>query len=135
MNILPSDNTITPQLTDVIYSNDASGVLLNSLSKLIFNTPIKAINGDIIMTNGSGDTRIISINDSTQITINTNVIIIKPKDNFIPNSHYTFTIAAGVIADSVGNAFAGINPHNPVSFATQDVIWSRYTKQDTNFVN
>ena len=122
MNILPSDNTIAPQLTDVIYSNDASGVLLNSLSKLIFNTPINAINGDIVMTNGRGDTRIISINDSTQITMNANVIIINPKDDFIPNSHYTFTIAAGVIADGIGNAFTGINSHNPVSFATQDVM-------------
>ena len=117
-----SNNTLAPQLTSVTYSSNVSGVLLNSFSTLIFDTPIRAINGDIFMTNGNGDIRTISIADSTQITLSNNVMTVKPKDNLIANSDYTFTIPAGVIADKEGNAFTGINIGNAVSFTTQDLI-------------
>ena len=115
-----SNDTAAPQLTSVTYSNNASGVLLNSFSKLIFNTPIQAISGDIVMSNGS-DIRTIAITDSTQVTINDNVVTVKPKDNLISNSDYTFTIEPGVLADKVGNAFTGTNTENLVSFTTQDL--------------
>ena len=59
------------------------------------------------MTNNGSDTRTIAITDSTQVTINDNIVTVKPKDNLIFNSDYTFTIELGVIADKVGNAFAG----------------------------
>ncbi len=113
-------NPNAPQLTNLTSSDNLSGVLVNSAFQLTFNTPIQAINGDIVITNGS-DIRNISITDSSQIAINNNVITLHPKDNLIANSNYRLEIAAGVIVDKIGNAFTGINLENPVVFTTQDL--------------
>jgi hypothetical protein len=100
-------NTQAPKLTSILPS-------LSNL-KLIFNTEIQAINGDIVISHGS-DIRTISIADKSQITLLNNVVTINFKDNLIANKDYTVHVAAGVIADKVGNTFIDSTAATPLSF-------------------
>ena len=100
-------NTQAPKLTNMLSS-------LSNL-KLIFNTPIQAIEGDIVISHGS-DIRTISIADKSQISILSNVITVNLKDALNTNKNYTVQVVAGVIADKVGNAFIGSTATTPLSF-------------------
>jgi hypothetical protein len=111
-----STNLSSPQLTSVSLSN-----LIATDLNLVFDTPIQAVSGDIILRNGD-DIRIISITDSSQIIISDNVMTVNTKEQLNSNSDYTLQLQAGVIADKIGNAFTGITDTNAVTFPTQDLL-------------
>ncbi len=118
----PTIDTDAPILNHSNPFDESNFKIENNLT-LYFDETVMAGSGDIIISNGS-DTRTIAIDDTSQITYsnnfsgNRNKIIINPTENLIPNTSYNIQIASGVITDTVGNAYAGINDETTLNFTT-----------------
>ncbi len=103
---------------------------------LSFGKNVNAGNGDITISNGS-DIRTITIDDSSQITFDTDgFVALDFKEDLIPDTTYTVQIPSGAIIDIDGNVFSGINEAflttidpGPIMFPVFDIF-----KADTDFV-
>ena len=100
---------VAPTLTAFTPNDKATSVAVDANLTLTFSETISAGVGSIIISNGNGDTRAISIADKTQITIVDKVLTINPKALLFAGSDYNVTMAKGVITDNAGNPFAGIS--------------------------
>ncbi|MBV5310366.1 Ig-like domain-containing protein, partial [Chromatium okenii] len=74
---------------------------------LLFNEAVKAGNGDIIISDGAGDTRVIPVTDTNQVIFDTTAqtAIINPMFDLAPGVAYSITMGSGVITDLQGNAY------------------------------
>lgn len=77
--------------------------------------------GNIIISNGT-DTLVIDISDSEQVSFksdyfSTNVII-NPTEDLIPGTTYSLQIESGVIVNSKGDSFSGLNDEFQLNFTT-----------------
>ncbi|PQJ95523.1 beta strand repeat-containing protein [Chromatium okenii] len=84
-----------------------SGTAEGNNFTLQFNEAVKAGNGDIIISDGAGDTRVISAADTSQVYFNATAktAIINPTFDLAPNVAYSVTIGSGAITDLQGNAY------------------------------
>lgn len=94
-----------PQLVE---SNPVDGTTIKTDGeiKLSFNELVAAGTGNIVLRSDS-DTRVISIDDDSQVTFNGNSVTINPTEELLSNTPYRVDMASGVIVDKLGNAFAG----------------------------
>ncbi len=98
---------------------------------LQFDEKVLPGNGEIVISNGI-DTRTIDIHDDSQVTFDDyGQIFVKPLQDWILDTHYTIRIAAGVVMDSDGNAFAGSADPSGLSFTP---VESNPTLSGTNFM-
>ncbi|QHO76158.1 hypothetical protein ACH79_29685 [Bradyrhizobium sp. CCBAU 051011] len=97
-----------PVLTAATPADNATGVATGSNIVLTFDEAVAAGTGNIVISNGAGDTRTIAINDASQVTISGNTVTINPAADLAAGGAYDVTLAAGVITDIAGNAFGGI---------------------------
>lgn len=102
----------------IIYSNPTDGAtfIIDDDITLYFDEIVTAGSGDIIISNGT-DTRTIDINDTRQVSFDSDSIAINPTEDLIANTTYSFQLASGAIIDTAGNAFAGIGD---ATFTTSD---------------
>lgn len=112
-------DTKAPILTGSQPGNNSSRVSVNSNLILTFDEPIRAGTGNIIISNGSGDTRSISVSDTRQVTISERILTINPAVDWAGNSEYKVQAASGVIRDLAGNTHAGINGAETLTFTTE----------------
>ena len=110
-------DTAAPTLLTTSPVNNATNIT-SSRILLNFNEPVRAGTGNIIISNGMGDTRTISITDSTQVIVTGTTANINPSADFLRSSTYTVHLASGVIRDVAGNAFAGITSTTAFRFTT-----------------
>lgn len=83
---------------------------------LQFDEKVQPGNGGIVISNGT-DTRTIDIHDNQQVSFDDyGQVFIRPMQNWIRDTPYTVRIAAGVITDSDGNAFAGTDAQSAPGF-------------------
>jgi len=113
-----------PRLMSSSPMDDASGVAVGDNVVLYFTEEVKPASGNIVISNGS-DTRIISINDSSQVIFSSgkfggNQIIIDPAADLTPNTAYHIEIDASAITDTAGNYYAGISDDTTLNFTTAD---------------
>ena len=73
-----------------------------------FTEAVHGVSGNIVITDGQGDTRTIAITDGSQISFAGATLTVNPVADLIAGHHYDVTIGSGVVADAAGNAFAGI---------------------------
>lgn len=99
-----------PTLTAATPADDAAAVAAGSNIVLTFDEAVAAGTGNIVISNGAGDTRTIAIGDTSQVTIAGNTVTINPTADLAAGSTYDVTLASGVITDLAGNAFGGIAP-------------------------
>jgi Ca2+-binding RTX toxin-like protein len=111
-------DTTAPVLQFSSPYDDASEVPVYSDITLYFDEAIQAGSGNIIISNGQGDTRVIDVNDFNQVTLGYSEIYINPTENLLPDSNYFMQLDEGVITDLAGNAFAGINDETTLNFVT-----------------
>ncbi|CAN5120400.1 hypothetical protein BH11PSE11_BH11PSE11_23940 [soil metagenome] len=71
---------------------------------LNFNQAVTAGSGNIVISNGAGDTRTIPVGDANQISISGKVVKINPAADLIAGGNYSVSYAAGVFKDAAGNA-------------------------------
>ena len=93
-----------PELAVYSPTVSKSAVGVGSNLYLTFNLPVSAGSGAIVLSNGAGDTRSISVADTTQVSFNGKVVTIDPSVNLIPGTNYSITYAAGVFKDASGKA-------------------------------
>jgi len=93
-----------PELAVYSPTISKSAVGVGSNLYLTFNIPVSAGSGAIVLSNGAGDTRSISVADTTQVSFNGKVVTIDPSVNLIPGTNYSITYAAGVFKDASGKA-------------------------------
>lgn len=98
---------------------------------LQFDEAVLPGNGEIVISNGI-DTRSIDIHDNSQVTFDDyGQVFVKPLHDWVLGTHYTIRIAAGVVMDSSGNAFAGSDDPSGFSFTP---VESNPTLSGTNFM-
>ena len=114
-------NTI-PALIKSNPLDDATAVLIDQNISLVFSEAIRAGAGDIIIQGDDGDTRIIAVTDSSQVTITGDTMILNPEADLRANTSYNIQLASGVITDWTGNAYAGISDATTLNFNTIDTI-------------
>ncbi|WP_200152685.1 beta strand repeat-containing protein [Chromatium okenii] len=106
--------------TSVTQGEFTSIAAAGSDLKLQFSEAVKAGSGDIIVSNGKGDTHTIPVTDTTQVifdTANTSIVTLNPARDLIAGDAYSITMGSGVITDLQGNAYdaptvpdAGLSP-------------------------
>ena len=101
-------DTTGPVLTAATPADNATAVAAGNNIVLTFNEAVAAGSGNIVISNGAGDTRTIAIGDASQVTISGNTVTINPTADLAAGAAYDVTLASGVITDVAGNAFGGI---------------------------
>ena len=101
-------DTTGPTLTAATPADNAAEVAAGNNIVLTFNEAVAAGTGNIVISNGAGDTRTIAIGDTSQVAISGNTVTINPTADLAAGSTYDVTLASGVITDVAGNAFGGI---------------------------
>ena len=102
---------------------DESFIGIDNNIFLFFDEHVVAGNGHIIISNGS-DTRNIAINDTNQVTFDGyGTVTINPTTDLIINTSYSIQIASGVIMDTDGNPYEGINDQTTLKFNTIDYTY------------
>ncbi|MBS0424883.1 MAG: Ig-like domain-containing protein [Proteobacteria bacterium] len=107
-----------PKLLTSLPSDDATQVKIDSNVVLTFDENVMAGVGDIIISDGQGDNRVIAVTDTSQVTFNGNTVTIDPAKNLIFGRTYNVQMASGVIADLENHPYAGITDATALNFGT-----------------
>jgi VCBS repeat-containing protein len=110
----------SPILSSSTPSDNATAVAIGSNILLNFNEAVQAGTGNITISNGNGDTRIIDIaNNQGQVSISGSTVTINPAADLNPGGSYNVQMASGAIQDLAGNAYAGISDATTLNFGTK----------------
>lgn len=107
-----------PQLWVYRPTTSASAVGIGSRLYLTFSEAISAGAGNIVISNGAGDTRTIAVDDDDQIRFDGETLVIDPTDDLLPGGTYTIAIADGVLKGASGAAISGVAGLADLSFTT-----------------
>lgn len=138
-----SDASITTIATNPLLAGSNPNEYVTSIKNdedvwLQFDETVMPGSGAIVISNGS-DTRIIDINDASQVTFDSHVsstdiygivtsefgyVTINPTDDLVANTTYNVQIASGVIVDTTGDAYAGFSDAN-IATITSDPLLGR----------
>jgi len=110
-------DTTAPLLTFSEPTDNATEFPVNNNIVLHFDEVVAPGTGNIVISNGT-DTRLIAASDTNQVTFSGSKVTINPSTNLIPNTTYNVQIASGVITDSSGNSYSGINDPSALNFTT-----------------
>jgi predicted extracellular nuclease len=108
----PFADTTPPALLSSSPADEAANVSTGSDIVLTFDENVQLGAGDIVISNGAGDTRTITVGgpadpDGT-VSVVGHTVTINPTAELAAGSTYHVTIASGAIEDASGNDFAGI---------------------------
>ncbi|NOT85141.1 MAG: hypothetical protein HOP02_10290 [Methylococcaceae bacterium] len=124
---------VTPPIpVSVIPNNQAERVSISSNILVTLDEKVQAGNGNIIISNGQGDTRTIAVTDKKQISFSfgkgggingessnaSTQVVINPSRDLLSNSQYYVLVDDGAIVDLAGNAFAGTQDSSAYTFKT-----------------
>jgi uncharacterized delta-60 repeat protein len=125
-----TDDHTAPTLSAVTPTDNASAVAVDSNIVITFSEVVQAGTGNIVITNGNGDTRTISVTNSGQVTISGKTVTINPTNNLNPGTNYNVQLASGVIKDLAGNSYAGISDSTTLNFVTKAVTYTGTASAD-----
>lgn len=114
-----SGDTAAPTLASSIPTDNATAVAVGSNIVLTFSENIQAGTGDIVISDGAGDTRTIPVGDA-QITIAGTTLTINPTADLNSSTSYYLQIDATAVDDLAGNSYAGITDTTTLNFTTAD---------------
>ncbi|NOT85142.1 MAG: Ig-like domain-containing protein [Methylococcaceae bacterium] len=125
-----------PLPLSVTPSNHAEQVQVSSDIVATFNERIMAGNGNIIISNGQGDTRTIAAGDVSQVSFSKGhagtQININPSKNLLSGSQYYVLVDNDAITDLAGNAFAGTQDNTAFTFKTFSDTTAPLLKENTS---
>jgi len=113
-----AEDTTAPSLASSTPADNATGVAIGSNIVLTFSENVAAGSGNIVISNGVGDTRTIAVGDASQVTISGATVTLNPSSDLVAGSTYNVQMAAGVLLDAAGNPYAGIATATTLNFAT-----------------
>ncbi|MBT3293674.1 MAG: hypothetical protein HN919_19940 [Verrucomicrobia bacterium] len=121
---LPSDST-PPTISSRSPGDDAVDVFPNTSLVITFSEDVQAGTGDIVIEEtGVGTFATIPVGSATISGATVSVARAVMPGDFAPFTDYHVTIAAGVIEDLAGNAFAGIATATEWNFTTGEEVFS-----------
>lgn len=100
-------DTLAPTIAGSNPADGAVGIPVGANLTVNFSELISLGSGDITISDGNGDTRVISVSDASQVSISGQSLIINPTDNLKLGTDYSISIGAGAVKDVAGNSFAG----------------------------
>ncbi|MBF0434788.1 MAG: Ig-like domain-containing protein, partial [Magnetococcales bacterium] len=118
LNFTTAKDTTAPTLVSSTPADEAATVGVDVPIVLNFSEAVNAGMGDIIITNGSDDVRTLSVSDASQVMIFGKEVILNPSNPLHADQTYSVQMAAGVLKDDSGNAFAGITDATTLNFHT-----------------
>jgi hypothetical protein len=110
----------TPPL--LVSTSDTTNIAPGAHISFTFNEAVRAGTGNFVIA-GGGQTRTISVLDTTQVTFNGEIVTLNPTTDLAAGS-YTVTLGSGTafgadaVRDLAGNNFAGIAGVNSVDVTT-----------------
>ncbi len=129
------DATITTTNSDPLltFSNPLNNAIFKSHEniQLHFDETVVANSGNIILSNGE-DSRTIAIDDTNQVTFNNNIVTINPTTDLVADTVYSFQMESGIITDTAGNAFAGIDEATFTATASP-LLTESYPSDDSTY--
>ncbi|MEI8237311.1 MAG: Ig-like domain-containing protein, partial [Methylococcaceae bacterium] len=126
---MTSIDKTAPKLVSASPQKGGTAIAVNQDVVLTFNEAIQLGTGNIIISNGAGDTIIISTPASSpEISISGAKVTLNPAKDLLPNSHYTVKIDSTAIQDLSGNKYAGIKNTTTLYFDTVDTLAPRLVK-------
>ncbi|NKF20919.1 SdiA-regulated domain-containing protein [Solimonas marina] len=87
-------------------TSDAVGVGSNLY--LTFTQDVSAGSGYIVLDDGQGDTRAISVTDTDQVTVDGDTVTINPEDDLVSGHTYTMTVPDGAFTTADGSDITDI---------------------------
>lgn len=121
LNFTTVADTSPPLLYTISPWNRDKAFKVDNNIYLTFDEMVIAGSGLIIISNGE-DTRTIDVNDANQVTFEGGTVTINPADNLVVNTTYNVQTNGGVIADTVGHAYAGLSDANITTIATNPLL-------------
>lgn len=107
--------TIGPDpLINLFYGDDYT-IKPEEAFSFNFDEDVMPGSGAIVLSNSS-DTRLIDINDTSQVTFSGSKVYVDPTDDLIGDTEYNVQMPAGVILDNEGHAFAGVDDTDTINF-------------------
>ncbi|GGP28129.1 SdiA-regulated domain-containing protein [Silvimonas amylolytica] len=107
-----------PGLTIFKPTTSKTSVGIGSNLYLTFDQAVKAGAGNLVLSNGAGDTRTIAVTDTSQVTFNGSVMKIHPKFYMVAGTTYGITYPAGAIKTVAGANVAAVSSASTFSFTT-----------------
>lgn len=126
LTVYYTEDTTAPTIDTVSPPDDSIDISVDSNLIITFNEEVTAVNNrNIEIRKTIDDSLVESINaNSTQVTINSNIITIVPSTGFESNTEYYVLIDGRAFRDVAGNDFAGISNKNVWNFKTVNVAAS-----------
>ncbi|MBB5189620.1 uncharacterized protein YjiK [Silvimonas terrae] len=107
-----------PGLTIFKPTTSTSNVGIGSNLYLTFDQAVQAGTGNLVLSNGAGDTRTIAVADPAQVTFNGSVMKVHPKFYMVAGTTYHLTWPAGAIKTVAGTNTAAVTDPSTFSFTT-----------------
>ncbi len=109
-------DTQAPTLLVGTPGSNTTAVGMGGNIVLTFSEAVVAGSGNIIISDGAGDTRVIAITDAGQVTVSGNILTISPTSDLKADTNYSLQLDGGVVKDVAGNAFGGIGNARTLNF-------------------
>ncbi|MES2298714.1 MAG: cadherin domain-containing protein [Pseudomonadota bacterium] len=127
-------DTTAPTLASSTPADGAVAVAAGADIVLNFSEQVALGSGNIVITDGAGDTRTIDVTDASQVSLSGRSVTVNPSANLHQGATYHVSVDAGAVHDVAGNAFAGTGA-NPVDFVTVPALTPIYTIQGAAHVS
>ncbi|MCM2506041.1 FG-GAP-like repeat-containing protein, partial [Aureimonas altamirensis] len=94
----------------LVSTNPSANGVLSAAQNIVleFDTDVSRGSGNIVLSDGLGDTRAISIGDTSQVTISGRFLTINPTANLVAGRPYTLSMASDVVLGPDNKVFLGI---------------------------
>lgn len=119
-NQTPVLDTTAPSLASSSPADDATGVAVGASLVLTFDEPMQKGTGAIVIRHAADSSMFESIDvASDQVSVSGAEVTLNPAANLALGSGYYVEMAAGVLTDAAGNAFAGLQGDAALNFSSQ----------------
>lgn len=117
-------DTLPPTLINSDPPDNTTNIEVGKNIVLTFSEAIKAGgSGSIqIIDEFEKDTRLISVSDTSQVTIDGNTVTINPTDDLNFGVNYSVLISPGTITDLTANPYEGIDDVSELNFITIPIV-------------
>jgi uncharacterized protein YjiK/methionine-rich copper-binding protein CopC len=111
-----------PQMMVFSPTTSASAVGKSSNLYLNFDQAVSAGTGNLMLSNGAGDTRTIAVTDTQQVTFRGNTVVVNPTLDLWPGRTYNITWSAGVVKNAAGGTVPAVSSTTQFAFTVHGAI-------------
>ncbi|MDR4517707.1 MAG: Ig-like domain-containing protein [Nitrosomonas sp.] len=125
------ENISNPYRPDFFSDIDLKGFKIDGQFKLAFNEKVLPGDGAVVISNGT-ETRIVQIDDASQVTFDeSGGVTIDLKNDLIAGTTYQVRMAKGVIVDTAGNDFVGLDVTSKMVKTSEPVLTFSNVSRET----